>query len=106
MLISPIFTIEITASNLQVASTSTGCTSIDGKGVATFVVKSSVAQTSDLSFYCIVVVDLKTNFIQTVVPETQVQAGNYEHSINIPSGNYVVAYYLNGNMNAKKVQVK
>lgn len=44
--------------------------------------------------------------MQTVVPEIRVQAGEYEHTINVPSGNYVVAYYLNGNINSKKVQVK
>ena len=42
----------------------------------------------------------------SIVPETKVQAGEYEHSINVPNGNYVVAYYLNGNINTKKVMVK
>ena len=46
------------------------------------------------------------NYVQAVVPEIRVQAGEYEHTINVPSGNYVVAYYLNGNINSKKVQVK
>ncbi|MBR5533027.1 MAG: hypothetical protein IKU59_06960 [Bacteroidales bacterium] len=60
----------------------------------------------EASIYSIEVVNLKTNFIQTVVPEIRVQAGMYEHNINVPCGNYVVAYYLNGNINAKKINVK
>ena len=50
MLISLGLTSEIIATNLQVASSATGFTSIDGKGVATFVVKSPIAQSCDLSF--------------------------------------------------------
>ena len=42
----------------------------------------------------------------SIVPEIRVQAGEYEHSINVPNGNYVVLYYLNGNINSKKVSVK
>lgn len=42
----------------------------------------------------------------SIVPESKVQAGEYEHSINVPNGNYVVVYYLNGNINTKKVMVK
>ena len=42
----------------------------------------------------------------SIIPETKVQAGEYEHSINVPNGNYVVVYYLNGNINSKKVSVK
>ena len=42
----------------------------------------------------------------SIVPEIRVQAGEYEHSINVPNGNYVVVYYLNGNINSKKVSVK
>ena len=49
-LISLIFSLEITASDNQVVSKSIGCSSIDGKGVATFVVKSPIAQSCDLSF--------------------------------------------------------
>ena len=59
-----------------------------------------------ISSYKIEIVDLKTSFIQTVVPETKVQAGEYEHIINVSSGNYVVVCYLNGNINTKKVVVK
>lgn len=33
-------------------------------------------------------------------------AGEYEHTVNVPNGIYVVAYYLNGNINSKKIQVK
>ena len=50
MLISLFTTSEIIASNNQVVAKSTGCTSIDGKGVATFVVTSPQAQVCDLSF--------------------------------------------------------
>ena len=50
MLISLGLTSEIIATNLQVASSATGFSSIDGKGVATFVVKSPIAQSCDLSF--------------------------------------------------------
>ena len=50
LLISLGSTSEIIATNLQVASSAIGFTSIDGKGVATFVVKSPVAQSCDLSF--------------------------------------------------------
>ncbi len=41
---------EITATNNQLVAKSTGCTSINGKGVATFVVTSPQAQVCDLSF--------------------------------------------------------
>lgn len=58
------------------------------------------------STYSIEVVDLSNNYDQTVIPEIRVQAGEYEHTINVPSGNYVVAYYLNGNINSKKIRVK
>ena len=51
-------------------------------------------------------IDLSNNYAQTLVPEITVQAGEYEHIVNVPSGNYVVAYYLNGNINSKKIQVK
>ena len=50
MLISLFTTSEIIASNNQVVAKSTGCTSVDGKGVATFVVTSPQAQVCDLSF--------------------------------------------------------
>ncbi|MBQ3555139.1 MAG: hypothetical protein IJA09_02865 [Bacteroidales bacterium] len=60
----------------------------------------------ETSTYRIEVVDLNSNYIRTVVPEIRVQAGEYEHSINVPNGNYVVVYYLNGNINSKKVSVK
>ena len=60
----------------------------------------------EVSTYKIEVIDLSNNYIQTVVPETIVQAGAYEHSINVLRGNYVVAYYLNGNIHAKKVLIK
>ena len=50
MLISLFTTSEIIATNNQVVAKSTGCTSIDGKGVATFVVTSPQAQVCDLSF--------------------------------------------------------
>ena len=50
VLISLIFSLEIIASDNQVVSKSIGCTSINGKGVATFVVKSPVTQSCDLSF--------------------------------------------------------
>ena len=60
----------------------------------------------ETSSYRIEVVDLSNNYVQTIVPEIRVQAGEYEHTINVPSGNYVVAYYLNGNINSKKIQVK
>ena len=50
MLLSLTFSLEIVASNNQVTSRSSGFTSINGKGVATFVVKSPVAQSCDLSF--------------------------------------------------------
>ena len=50
VLISLTFSLEIVASNNQVTSKYVGCTSISGKGVATFVVKSPVAQSCDLSF--------------------------------------------------------
>ncbi len=50
MLISLGLTSEIIATNNQVVAKSTGCTSIDGKGVATFVVTSPQAQVCDLSF--------------------------------------------------------
>ena len=60
----------------------------------------------ETSTYSIEVVDLSNNSVQTIVPEIKVQAGEYEHTINLPNGNYVVAYCLNGNINSKKVQVK
>ena len=50
VLISLTFSLEIIASNNQVVAKSSGFSSIDGKGVATFVVISPVAQTCDLSF--------------------------------------------------------
>ena len=50
VLISLTFSLEIIASNNQVVAKSSGFSSIDGKGVATFIVKSPVAQTCDLSF--------------------------------------------------------
>lgn len=51
LLISLVLTSEIRASNgNQVVAKSTGCTSIEGKGVATFVVTSSQARVCDLSF--------------------------------------------------------
>ena len=50
VLISLTFSLEIIASNNQVVAKSSGFYSIYGKGVATFVVKSPVAQTCDLSF--------------------------------------------------------
>ncbi len=50
LLISLFTTSEIIASNNQVVAKSTGCTSIDGKGVASFVVTSPQAQVCDLSF--------------------------------------------------------
>ena len=50
LLISLFTTSEIIATNNQVVAKSTGCTSIDGKGVATFVVTSPQAQVCDLSF--------------------------------------------------------
>ena len=52
------------------------------------------------------VVDLSNNYVQTVASEITVQAGEYEHIVNVPSGNYIVAYYLNGNINTQKVIVK
>ena len=60
----------------------------------------------ETSSYRIEVVDLSNNYVQTVVPEIRVLAGEYEHIVNVPCGNYIVAYYLNGNINSKKVQVK
>ena len=60
----------------------------------------------ETSTYSIEVVDLSNNYVQTVVPEIRVQAGEYEHTINVPNGNYVVAYYLNENINSKKIRVK
>ena len=36
----------------------------------------------------------------------QVQAGEYEHTISLPNGNYVVSYYLNGNLYSKKLTIK
>ncbi len=66
-----------------------------------------VIKIEEMSTYSINIVDLRTNsFVKTIVPETKVQAGEYEHSINVPNGNYVVAYYLNGSINTKKVMVK
>ena len=50
LLISLGLTSEIIATNNQVVAKSTGCTSVDGKGVATFVVTSPQAQVCDLSF--------------------------------------------------------
>lgn len=178
-------TSEIIATNLQVASSATGFTSIDGKGVATFVVKSPVAQSCDLSFLMMpgeyedgsfTSVTLKVNGVtlpnpitfntygwqpanttgnavtlnegdntvqfisgrddvpmiksikigqnrndasllssnllststisSTLAPEIRVQAGEYEHTVNVPNGIYVVVYYLNGNINSKKIQIK
>ena len=60
----------------------------------------------ETSSYRIEVVDLSNNYIQTVIPEIRVHAGEYEHTINVPNGNYIVAYYLNGNINAQKIIVK
>ena len=60
----------------------------------------------ETSSYRIEVVDLSNNYVQTVVSEIRVLAGEYEHTINVPNGIYVVAYYLNGNINSKKVQVR
>ena len=60
----------------------------------------------ETSSYRIEVVDLSNNHVQTIVPEIRVQAGEYEHTVNVPNGIYVVAYYLNGNINSKKIQVK
>ena len=50
LLISLGLTPDIIASNNQVVAKSTGCTSIDGKGVVTFVVTSPQVQVCDLSF--------------------------------------------------------
>ena len=50
LLISLSLSLEIAASNLKVASKALGCSSIDGKGVATFEVTSPETQTCDLSF--------------------------------------------------------
>ena len=52
------------------------------------------------------VIDLSNNHVQTIVPEIRVHAGEYEHTVNVPSGIYIIAYYLNGNINSKKIQVK
>ena len=52
-LISLTISLEIVASNNQVSSKSTGFTTINDKGVATFVVTSPIAQTCDLSFLMI-----------------------------------------------------
>ena len=60
----------------------------------------------ETSSYRIEVVDLSNNYVQTVVPEIRVQAGEYEHTVNVPNGIYVVVYYLNGNINSKKIQIK
>ena len=60
----------------------------------------------EASTYKIEVIDLSNNYVQTEVPEIRVLAGEYEHTVNVPNGIYVVAYYLNGNINSKKVQVK
>lgn len=60
----------------------------------------------ETSAYSVKVVNLRNYCVQTIVPEIKVQAGEYEHTINVPNGNYVVVYYLNGNINAKKVIVK
>ena len=50
VLISLTFSLEIIASNNQVVAKSSGFSSIDGNGVATFVVTSPVTQNCDLSF--------------------------------------------------------
>jgi hypothetical protein len=73
------------------------------KRIITIKINIEIEETSS---YRIEVVDLSNNHVQTIVPEIRVQAGEYEHTINVPSGNYVVAYYLNGNINSKKIQVK
>ena len=60
----------------------------------------------EFSTYSIKIVDLSNNSIQTVVPEIRAQTGEYEHTVNVPNGIYVVVYYLNGNINSKKIQIK
>ena len=65
-----------------------------------------IVNIEEVSTYRIEVIDLSNNYIQTVVPEIRVQAGEYEHIVNVPSGNYIVAYYLNGNLYSKKLTIK
>ena len=60
----------------------------------------------ETSSYRIEVIDLSNNYAQTLVPEITVQAGEYEHTISLPNGNYVVSYYLNGNLYSKKLTIK
>lgn len=60
----------------------------------------------ETSIYKIDIIDLKTNSVQVAIPETKVQKGEYEQTINLSNGNYIVAYYLNGNIHAKKIQIK
>ena len=48
-------------------------------------------------------IDLSNCYVRTVVPEIKVQAGEYEYTLNLPNGNYVVSYYLNGDIISKKI---
>ena len=58
-----------------------------------------------LIIYRIDIIDLNNN-IQKNIPEVRVQAGTYEHAINLQRGNYIVACCVNGKMYSKKITVK
>lgn len=59
----------------------------------------------EVSIYRIDIIDLNNN-IQKNIPEVRVQAGMYEHAINLQRGNYIVACYINGKMYSKKITIK
>ena len=77
---------EITATNNQVVAKSTGCTSINGKGVATFVVTSP----------------------QEIIllSESSHQAGKEIYQYSLATRTYIIAVIIEGNINAQKVIVK
>ena len=77
---------EITATNNQVVAKSTGCTSINGKGVATFVITSP----QDI----------------ILLPDSTHQAGKEIYQYTLASGTYIIAVIIEGYINAQKVIVK
>ena len=62
-----------------------------------------IVKIEEASTYRIEVIDLSNCYVRTVVPEIKVQAGEYEYTLNLPNGNYVVSYYLNGDIISKKI---
>ncbi|MBR4962671.1 MAG: hypothetical protein IKY54_02070 [Muribaculaceae bacterium] len=98
MLISQIFTLEI--------SSGRSFSNTDDFNItfSSNTIKINI-EIGEVSIYRIDIIDLNNN-IQKNIPEVRVQAGKYEHSINLQKGNYIVACYINGKMYSKKITIK